>query len=61
MKLNTENPHHFTYQTDELLIELLGAIRIDYTGQDESNNESNSSKQEAYCLFKQCRTGLDYQ
>ncbi len=29
MILNTTNPHCFTYQTDELLIELLGGIRID--------------------------------
>lgn len=29
MKLETINPHCFTYKTDELLIELLGGIRID--------------------------------
>ncbi|OJW31059.1 MAG: hypothetical protein BGO54_07195 [Sphingobacteriales bacterium 46-32] len=29
MELNTSNPHCFTYQTEELLIELLGGIRID--------------------------------
>lgn len=29
MKLNTENPNCFTYTTDELLIELLGGVRID--------------------------------
>jgi hypothetical protein len=29
MKLNTTNPHCFTYQTEELLIELLGGVRID--------------------------------
>lgn len=29
MKLETTNPHCFTYKTDELLIELLGGIRID--------------------------------
>ena len=29
MKLNTTNPHCFTYQTDELFIELLGGVRID--------------------------------
>jgi hypothetical protein len=29
MTLNTTNPHCFTYKTDELLIELLGGIRID--------------------------------
>ena len=29
MKLNTTNPHCFTYKTDELQIELLGGIRID--------------------------------
>ncbi len=29
MELNTTNPHCFTYQTEELLIELLGGIRID--------------------------------
>ena len=27
--LNTENPNCFTYSTDELLIELLGGVRID--------------------------------
>jgi hypothetical protein len=29
MELNTTNPNCHTYQTDELLIELLGGIRID--------------------------------
>lgn len=29
MELNTTNPYRFTYRTDELLIELLGGIRID--------------------------------
>src|SRR5690606_22961132 len=29
MELNTTNPNCFSYQTDELLIELLGGIRID--------------------------------
>ncbi len=29
MELNTTNPHCFIYQTEELLIELLGGIRID--------------------------------
>lgn len=29
MKLNTINPHCFIYQTEELLIELLGGVRID--------------------------------
>jgi hypothetical protein len=29
MELNTTNPHCFTYKTDELLIELLGGVRID--------------------------------
>ena len=29
MTLETNNPHCFTYKTDELLIELLGGIRID--------------------------------
>lgn len=29
MKLDTDNTNHFTYQTDELLIELLGGIRVD--------------------------------
>lgn len=29
MTLNTTNPHCFTYQTEELLIELLGGVRID--------------------------------
>ena len=29
MKLETSNPHCFTYKTDELLIELLGGVRID--------------------------------
>lgn len=29
MELNTTNPYCFTYQTDELLIELLGGVRID--------------------------------
>ena len=29
MKLNKTNPHCFTYQTEELLIELLGGVRID--------------------------------
>jgi hypothetical protein len=27
--LNTTNPHCFTYTTDELLIELLGGVRVD--------------------------------
>jgi hypothetical protein len=29
MKIETTNPHCFTYKTGELLIELLGGIRID--------------------------------
>jgi hypothetical protein len=29
MILETTNPHCFTYKTEELLIELLGGIRID--------------------------------
>jgi hypothetical protein len=29
MKLNTTNPHCFVYITEDLLIELLGGIRID--------------------------------
>ncbi|MEI9806762.1 MAG: hypothetical protein WDO16_02150 [Bacteroidota bacterium] len=29
MELQTNNRHCFTYQTDELLIELLGGVRID--------------------------------
>ena len=29
MILETTNPYCFTYKTEELLIELLGAIRID--------------------------------
>ena len=29
MELNTANPYCFTYQTEELLIELLGGIRIE--------------------------------
>lgn len=29
MELSTTNPHCFTYQTDELLIELLGGVRIE--------------------------------
>ena len=29
MELNTTNPHCFTYRTEELLIELLGGVRID--------------------------------
>lgn len=29
MELNTTNPHCFTYQTEELLIELPGGVRID--------------------------------
>jgi hypothetical protein len=29
MKLNTENPHCFSYETEELLIELLGGVRVD--------------------------------
>lgn len=29
MKLETTNPHCFTYKTDELLIELLGGVKID--------------------------------
>jgi hypothetical protein len=29
MKLNTENPNCFVYETEELLIELLGGVRID--------------------------------
>jgi hypothetical protein len=29
MKLETTNPHCFTYQTDELSIELLGGVRVD--------------------------------
>lgn len=27
--LNTTNPHCFTYTTEELLIELLGGVRVD--------------------------------
>ncbi|MCR6722582.1 MAG: hypothetical protein NVV59_20320 [Chitinophagaceae bacterium] len=29
MKLETTNPHYFEYNTEELLIELLGGIRIE--------------------------------
>lgn len=29
MTLETTNPHCFTYQTDELLIELLGGVRVE--------------------------------
>ena len=29
MELNTTNPHCFVYKTEELMIELLGGIRID--------------------------------
>lgn len=29
MELNTTNPHCFIYQTEELLIELLGGVRVD--------------------------------
>ncbi len=29
MELNTTNPHCFTYQTEELLIELLGGVRVE--------------------------------
>lgn len=29
MELHTTNPHCFTYQTDELLIELLGGVRVE--------------------------------
>jgi hypothetical protein len=29
MKLNTESPNCFVYETEELLIELLGGVRID--------------------------------
>jgi hypothetical protein len=29
MKLNTENLNFFVYETEELLIELLGGVRID--------------------------------
>jgi hypothetical protein len=29
MILKTENPNYFTYTTDELLIELLGGVRVD--------------------------------
>ncbi|MFN4316142.1 MAG: hypothetical protein ACK4E0_17770 [Chitinophagaceae bacterium] len=29
MELNTTNPHCFTYPTDELLIELLGGVRVE--------------------------------
>jgi len=29
MKLDTTNPHCFTYMTDELLIELLGGVRVE--------------------------------
>lgn len=29
MELNTTNPHCFTYNTEELLIELLGGVRVD--------------------------------
>jgi hypothetical protein len=29
MKLNTEKPNCFIYETEELLIELLGGVRID--------------------------------
>jgi hypothetical protein len=29
MKLETTNPHCFTYKTDELLIELLGGVRVE--------------------------------
>ena len=29
MELNTTNPNCFTYKTDELLIDLLGGVRVD--------------------------------
>ena len=29
MELNTTNPHCFTYKTEEILIELLGGVRVD--------------------------------
>jgi hypothetical protein len=29
MELNTTNPHCFTYEAEELLIELLGGVRVD--------------------------------
>jgi len=29
MELNTSNPHCFTYNTEELLIELLGGVRVE--------------------------------
>ena len=29
MELNTTNPNCFTYETEELMIELLGGVRID--------------------------------
>ena len=29
MKLNTENPNCFEYKTEELIIELLGGVRVD--------------------------------
>jgi|GEM_PF-2234975 len=32
MELNTTNPHCFTYQTEELLIEILGGVRVDGLG-----------------------------
>jgi hypothetical protein len=33
MKLNTENLYCFSYETEELLIELLGGVRVDnWTG-----------------------------
>lgn len=47
MELNTTNPYCFIYRTDELLIELLGGIRIDTLDGDESNNKNYSGKQEA--------------
>jgi hypothetical protein len=29
MELNATNPHCFTYKTEELLVELLGGVRVD--------------------------------
>ena len=50
MKLETTNPHCFTYKTEELLIELLGGVRVKGLDRNAGNNKSNCGKQKAHSL-----------
>ena len=54
MELNTTNPHCFTYKTRRTVNRAVRRSENRYIGPNAGNNKSNSSKQEACWLFKQC-------